>query len=105
MVMLKERKIQEWSKQYTHGNPFRRGQRGDQIYGGRMMLKNIQRVKSSRLEDPCPGERKMEGSGWEGQKCARRDVERYSEEELKNKQSKCVTTCCTDEVEGYRPTA
>jgi len=43
MVILKEGKIQEWSKQYTPGNPFQRGHRGDQRYAGRMMLKMIYR--------------------------------------------------------------
>ena len=45
MVILKECKIQERSKQYTPGNPFQRGQWGDQKYAGRMMLKDIQRLK------------------------------------------------------------
>jgi hypothetical protein len=46
MVIPKECKKQEWSKQYTHGNPFQRGQREDQRYAGRMMLKkDIQRLK------------------------------------------------------------
>jgi len=39
MVILKECKKQEWLKQYTPGNPFQRGQWGDQSYAGRMMLK------------------------------------------------------------------
>jgi len=39
MVISKERKKQEWSKQYTPGNPYQRGQREDQRYAGRMMLK------------------------------------------------------------------
>jgi len=43
MVILKECKKQEWSKQYTPGNPFQRGQWGDQRYAGRMMLKKIYR--------------------------------------------------------------
>jgi len=30
-------------KQYRPGNPFQRGQRGDQSYSGRMMLKKIYR--------------------------------------------------------------
>ena len=34
-------------------------------------------VKSTKLEDLCPGERKMEGSGWEGQNSALRVVEQY----------------------------
>jgi len=34
-------------------------------------------VKSTKLEDPCPGERKMEGSGREGQNSALRVVEPY----------------------------
>ena len=40
---IKECKKQEWSKQYTPGNPFQRGQREDQRYAGRMMLKKIYR--------------------------------------------------------------
>jgi len=39
--------------------------------------KYIQRLKISTLEDLCPGERKMEGSGWEGQNSALRVVEQY----------------------------
>jgi len=34
-------------------------------------------VKSAKLEDPCPGERKMEGSDWEGQNSVLRVVELY----------------------------
>ena len=45
MVISKERKKQEWSKQYTPGNPFQRGQREDQRYAGMMMLKKIQKLK------------------------------------------------------------
>jgi len=41
MVISKECKKQEWSKQYTAGNPFQRGQREDEGYAGRMMLKKI----------------------------------------------------------------
>jgi len=41
MVILKECKKQEWSKQYKPRNPFQRGQWGDQRYAGRMMLKKI----------------------------------------------------------------
>ena len=52
MVILKECKKQEWSKQYTPGNLFQRGQPEDQRYAGRMML-----------EDLCQGQKKMEGSG------------------------------------------
>ena len=55
---MKECKKQEWSKQYTPGNPFQRGQWGDQRYAGRMMLKKyIQWLKvpnwrlSSRIEE------------------------------------------------------
>jgi len=55
MVILKECKKQEWSKQYTPGNTFQRGQWGDQRYAGRMMLKRYTEVKSAKLEDPCPG--------------------------------------------------
>jgi hypothetical protein len=32
---------QEWSRQYTTGNPFERDQQEDQRHAGRMMLKNI----------------------------------------------------------------
>jgi len=39
MVISKECKKQEWSKQYTPRNPFQRGQQEDQRYAGRMMLK------------------------------------------------------------------
>jgi len=46
MVMSKECKKQEWSKQYTPGKPFQRGQWGGQRYAGRIMLKkDIQRLK------------------------------------------------------------
>jgi len=46
MVISKECKKKEWLKQCTPGNPFQRGQRGDQRYAGRMMLKkDIQRLK------------------------------------------------------------
>jgi len=41
--ILKECKKDEWSKQYTPGNPFQRGQWGDQRYAGRMILKKIYR--------------------------------------------------------------
>jgi len=37
--------------------------------------KNYTEVKSAKLEDPCPGDRKTEGSGWEGQNSALRVVE------------------------------
>ena len=40
-------------------------------------VKRHTEVKSAKLEDPCPGERKMEGSGWEGQNSAPRIVEPY----------------------------
>ena len=76
--MLKECKKQEWSKQYTPGNPFQRGQWEDQRYAGRMMLKKrYTEVKSAKLEYPCPGDRKMEGSGWEGQNSSLRVVQLY----------------------------
>jgi len=56
MVISKECKKQEWSKQYTPGNPFQRGQWEDQRYAGRMMLKKrYTEAKSARLEDLCPG--------------------------------------------------
>jgi len=74
---LKECKKQERSKQYTPGNPFQRGQWGDQRNAGRMMLKIYTEVKSAKLEDSCPGSKKMEGSGWEGQNSALRAVEPY----------------------------
>jgi len=41
------------------------------------MLKRYTEVKSAKLENPCPGERKIEGSRWEGQNCALRIVEPY----------------------------
>ena len=43
MVTQKECKKQEWSKQYTLGNPFQRGQREDQRYAGGIMLRKIYR--------------------------------------------------------------
>ena len=46
MVISKEFKKQEWSRQYTPGNPFQRGQQEDQRYAGRVILKkDIQRLK------------------------------------------------------------
>ena len=63
MVISRECKKQEWSKQYNPGNPFQRGEREDQRYAGRMMLKRYTEVKSAKLEDPSPGWKKMEGSG------------------------------------------
>jgi len=54
MVISKECKKQEWSKQYTPRNPFQRGQQEDQRYAGRMMLKK-KKIKSAKLEDPSPG--------------------------------------------------
>ena len=42
-----------------------------------MMLKIYTEVKSAKLEDSCPGSKKMEGSGWEGQNSALRFVEPY----------------------------
>ena len=39
--------------------------------------KRYTEVKSAKLEDPCPGERKMEGSDWEDQNSALRVVEKY----------------------------
>jgi len=74
---LNECKIQKWSKQHTPGNPFQRSQRGDQRYAGRMMLKRYTEVKRSKLEDFCPGEKKMEGSSWESQNSALRVVQPY----------------------------
>jgi hypothetical protein len=53
--MSKECKKQEWSKQYTPGKPFQRGQWGGQRYAGRMMFKKYTEVKSAKLEDLCPG--------------------------------------------------
>jgi hypothetical protein len=54
---------QKWARQYTPGNPFQRGQQEDQRHVGRMMLKKrYTEVKSAQLEDPCPGQMKMEGS-------------------------------------------
>ena len=41
-----------------------------------MMLKRYTEVKSAKLEDPCPGQKKMEGSDWEGQNSAPRVVKR-----------------------------
>jgi len=55
MVISKECKKQEWSKQYTPGNPFQRGQQEGQRYARRVMLKKIHRGWSARLEDLCPG--------------------------------------------------
>ena len=39
--------------------------------------KRYTEVKRAKLEDHCPGERKMEGSGWEGQNSALIVVEPY----------------------------
>ena len=50
-----ECKKQERSKQHTPGNPFQKGQQEDQRYTGRMMLKRYSEVKSTKLEDLCPG--------------------------------------------------
>jgi hypothetical protein len=33
----------EWSRQYTPGNPFKKGKKKDQRHAGRMMLKKIYR--------------------------------------------------------------
>ena len=66
MVISKERKKQERTKQYTSGNQFQRGQREDQRYVGGM-LKKYTGVKSAKLGDRCPGQKKIEGSGGEGQ--------------------------------------
>jgi len=49
MVISKECKKQEWSKQYTPGNPLQRGQREDQKYAGRMMLKKIFRGQECQI--------------------------------------------------------
>jgi len=74
MVLSRGCKIQEWSEQYTPGNPFQKGQWGDQRYVWRMKLKKrYTEVKSATLKEP--GERKTEGSGWEGQNCALSVVE------------------------------
>jgi len=58
MVISKECKKQEWSKQYAPGNPFQRGQREDQRYAGRMMLKRYTEVKGAKLEDPVQDRRR-----------------------------------------------
>jgi len=55
MVLSKECKKQEWSKQYTPGNPFQRGQREDQRYAGRMMLKTIYRGQKCQIGRPLFG--------------------------------------------------
>jgi hypothetical protein len=55
VAILKEFKKQEFSRQYTSGNPFQRGQQDDQIQAGRLVLKRHTEVKSSKLENPCPG--------------------------------------------------
>jgi len=52
MVTSKECKEQEWSKQYTPGNPFQRGQQEDQRYAGRMMLKKIYRSCKCQIGRP-----------------------------------------------------
>jgi len=44
MVVLKECRKQEWSKQYTPGNPFQSGQWGDQRWEDGVK-KDIQRLK------------------------------------------------------------
>jgi len=40
---------QEWSKQYTHGNPFQRGQEEDQRYAGRMTLEKKYRGQKCQI--------------------------------------------------------
>jgi len=55
MVILKECKKQEWSKQYMPGNPFQRGQQEDQRYAERMMLKKIYKGQKCQIGRPCPG--------------------------------------------------
>ena len=44
MVISRECKKQEWSKQYNPGNPFQIGEREDQRYAGRILEKDIQRL-------------------------------------------------------------
>ena len=55
MVISKECKKQERSKQYTPGNPFQRDQQDDQRYAGRMKLKKYAEDKIAKLEDLFPG--------------------------------------------------
>jgi hypothetical protein len=43
LVTFKGCKKQDWSRQYTPGNPFQEGQKEDQKYAGRMMSENIDR--------------------------------------------------------------
>jgi len=52
MVISKECKKQEWSKQYTPRNPFQRGQREEQRYAGRMILKMIYRGQKCQIGRP-----------------------------------------------------
>jgi hypothetical protein len=52
MVIWKECKKQELSKQCTSENPFQRGQREDQRYAGRMMLKKIYRGQKCQIGRP-----------------------------------------------------
>jgi hypothetical protein len=63
LAIFKECKKQEWSRQYTPGSPFQRGQQEDQRHAGRMMLKRYTEVKSAELENPFLGEKMMEGAG------------------------------------------
>ena len=45
MVISKEFKKQEWSKQYTPGNPFQRGQQEGQRYTEDDVKKDTQKLK------------------------------------------------------------
>ena len=45
-------------------------------------------VKSAKLEGPCPGQKKFEGSGWEGQNSALRVVEPHKKKKKKKKKKK-----------------
>jgi hypothetical protein len=47
LAISKECQKQEWSRQYTPGNPFQRDQQEDQRHAGRMMLKKYTEVKIS----------------------------------------------------------
>jgi len=54
LVTSKGCKKQEWSRQYTPGNPFLKGQYEDQRYAGRMMLEKIYRSQKCQIGRPLP---------------------------------------------------
>jgi len=52
LVTLKGCKKQEWSKQYTAGNPFQEGQQEDQRHARRMMLEKIYSSQKCQIGRP-----------------------------------------------------